>query len=141
MNEYISREKALKMLQMQLLDLEVDQDKGEYSELCENRGARDALDNAIYDIRTIKAADVQPVSQWISVEDKLPIEKDIVLCYVHSTTGEGNCLGTLRNGEFWLLQVDGKQLSFPCLHLKVTHWMPLPKPPKECEVKMDGDVK
>lgn len=61
MDEYISRETALKKLQMQLLDLEAGQDKGEYSELCENRGARDALDEAIYDIRTLKAADVQPV--------------------------------------------------------------------------------
>ena len=61
MDEYISREMAVKKLQMQLLNLEADQDKGEYSELCENRGARDALDEAIYAIRTIKAADVQPV--------------------------------------------------------------------------------
>ena len=61
MDEYISREMAIKKLQMQLLNLEADQDKGEYSELCENRGARDALDEAIYAIRTIKAADVQPV--------------------------------------------------------------------------------
>lgn len=59
--EYISKDKTLKKLQMQLLDLEADQDKGEYSELCENRGARDALDEAIYDIRAIKGEDVQPV--------------------------------------------------------------------------------
>lgn len=67
MDEYISREAALKKIQMQLLDLEADQDKGEYSELCENRGARDALDEAIYDIRTLKAADVQPVKhgRWL----------------------------------------------------------------------------
>lgn len=63
MAEYISRETVLKKLQMQLLDLEADQDKGEYSELCENRGARDALDGAIYDIRTLKPADVQPVKR------------------------------------------------------------------------------
>ena len=69
MNDYISREVALKKLQMQLLDLEADQDKGEYSELCENRGARDALDDAIYDIRTLKPADVQPVKhgRWIGI--------------------------------------------------------------------------
>lgn len=79
--------------------------------------------------------DVQPVNQWISVEDKLPIEQGPVLCYAHSTTGEGICLGTLRNGEFWLLQVDGKQFSFPYLHLKVSHWMPLPEPPKDGERK------
>jgi len=69
--EYISREAVLKKLQMQLLDLEADQDKGEYSELCENRGARDALDEAIYDIRTLKTADVQPVKhgKWEEVTD------------------------------------------------------------------------
>lgn len=81
--------------------------------------------------KNTKVADVQPESRWISVEDKLPIEQGPVLCYARSTTGEGNCriLGTLRNGEFWFLQVDGTQLSFPCLNLKVTHWMPLPDPP------------
>lgn len=65
--EYISKDKTLKKLQMQLLDLEADQDKGEYSELCENRGARDALDEAINDIRAIKGEDVQPVkhAKWI----------------------------------------------------------------------------
>lgn len=75
MEEYINRETALKKLQMQLLNLEIDQDKGEYSELCENRGARDALDEAIYDIRTIKAADVQPIKhgRWI-------VEHFIAIC-------------------------------------------------------------
>ena len=68
---------------------------------------------------------------WISCEDRLPIEQGPVLCYARSTTGEGNyrILGTLRNGEFWFLQVDGTQLSFPNLCLEVTHWMPLPDPP------------
>lgn len=60
--EYISKDKTLKKLQMQLLDLEAGQDKGEYSELCENRGARGALDEAINDIRKIKGEDVQPLS-------------------------------------------------------------------------------
>jgi len=117
---------------MQLLDLEVDQDKGEYSELCENRGARDALDEAIYNIRTLKTADVQPVDRWISVKDRLPENHKLVLCYAQSTTGEGCCyiLGTLSNDEFWFLQAyDGHHLSFPNLHLVVTHWQPLPEPP------------
>lgn len=71
MAEYIEREAALKRLQMQLLNLEIDQDKGDYSELCENRGARDALDEAIYDIRTLKAADVQPAKRgkWLIKEN------------------------------------------------------------------------
>lgn len=83
------------------------------------------------DIELIDYLRTMPQNRWISVEDKLPIEQGPVLCYARSTTGEGNyrILGTLRNGEFWFLQVDGTQHSFPCLHLKVTHWMPLPDPP------------
>ena len=78
------------------------------------------------------SADVQPVSQWISVKDRLPENHKLVLCYAQSTTGEGCCyiLGTLSNDEFWFLQAhDGHHLSFPNLHLVVTHWQPLPDPP------------
>lgn len=73
------------------------------------------------------------MDKWISTKNRLPIEQGPVLCYARSTTGEGNyrILGTLRNEEFWFLQVDGTQLSFPNLCLEVTHWMPLPDPPKE----------
>ena len=122
MDEYISREETVKAF--------CEKCKGYYDGHCIHRGECD-----IDVIKTAPAADVQPVNQWISVEDKLPIEQGPVLCYARSTTGEGNyrILGTLRNGEFWFLQVDGTQLSFPCLHLKVTHWMPLPKPPKDGE--------
>lgn len=80
----------------------------------------------------IPAADVQPVNHWISVKDRLPENHKLVLCYAQSTTGEGCCyiLGTLSNDEFWFLQAhDGHHLSFPNLHLVVTHWQPLPEPP------------
>lgn len=82
--EYISKDKTLKKLQMQLLDLEADQDKGEYSELCENRGARDALDVAINDIRTIKGEDVQPVKRGRCVVDNEGYERCSV-CNEHET--------------------------------------------------------
>ena len=141
MAEYISREAALKKLQMQLLDLEADQDKGEYSELCENRGARDALDEAIYDIRTLKAADVQPINPLVKVEERVPNVSGNYLCY-------------LSDGEFEVLYFDreieddeynndypfGIWNTYPsedggeCREwievLEVTHWQPLPKPPK-----------
>ncbi len=136
MDDSISREVALKKLQMQLLDLEVDQDKGEYSELCENRGARDALDGAIYAIRTLKAADVQPVDRWISVKDRLPEDNRPVLCCVSDTTGEGRTyvIGSCENSEFWFLKIgDNKRFSFPYMQIKVTHWMPLPELPRDGE--------
>ena len=91
MNDYISKEMALKKLQMQLLDLEADQDKGEYSELCENRGARDALDEAIYDIRAIKPADVQPVKhgRWIIADD---VEHFIAVCSECGRIEDSRCI-------------------------------------------------
>lgn len=93
MDEYISRETAVKKLQMQLLNLEADQDKGEYSELCENRGARDALDEAIYDIRTIKAADVQPVKRgfWKALMMSEETGWDLSLTGGHDTVCEYVC--------------------------------------------------
>lgn len=122
MNEYISREAVLKKLQMQLLDLEADQDKGEYSELCENRGARDALDEAIYDIRTLKAADVQPVDRWISVDDELPKEWYEVLAYSEMGKIEK---AIYVNGRWKLSAFLGETVE------DVTHWQPLPEPPKD----------
>ena len=128
---------AIKHLNEKKKDFESIREKAEYiekAELIKKLCLETAVGYCSPTIKTIKefpVADVQPVNQWISVEDKLPIEQGPVLCYARSTTGEGNyrILGTLRNGEFWFLQVDGTQLSFPCLHLKVTHWMPLPDPP------------
>lgn len=74
---------------------------------------------------------------WISCEDRLPSENTLVLCYARSTTGEGNSyfLGALALGEFWFLKVnDIGHVSCPVLHWEVTHWQPLPEPPK------DGDT-
>lgn len=129
MNEYISREMAVKKLQMQLLNLEADQDKGEYSELCENRGARDALDEAIYDIRTIKAVDVQPVNQWISVKDRLPKPEKEVLVWYRYTWGAG--FTAYRFGiSRWYSNI--KRWYEGCLpkDIEVLYWQSLPEPPK-----------
>jgi len=124
MDDYISREAALKKLQMQLLDLEADQDKGEYSELCENRGARDALDEAIYDIRTLKAADVQPINRWIKADESLPVYGGMVLICDKSKN--------IRLGIYtdmgWCSQFGNPMMC------KITHWQSLPEPPK------DGDT-
>lgn len=68
------------------------------------------------------------MKDWISVNDRLP-EKDVnVLCYTHGDIVEGylcsndnvfkpeiDCIGYMQND---VMVID------------VTHWMPLPEPPK-----------
>ena len=73
------------------------------------------------------------IDSWISCKDRLPSENTLVLCYARSTTGEGNgyFLGAIVHGEFWFLKVnDIGHVSCPVLHWEVTHWQPLPEPPK-----------
>ena len=67
----------------------------------------------------------QPLSDWISVKDKLPNDIDRVLCYVEEITDLGkshfiwNCAYNPAHG----FSGQGKDGI-------VTHWMPLPEAPK-----------
>ena len=67
MAEYIERKKLVNSLKMWLMDLENDMDKGDYGELSENKGAREALESCICEIEEQPAADVQPVihAKWV----------------------------------------------------------------------------
>lgn len=67
------------------------------------------------------------VQEWISVEDRLPEEK--VNCIVHYR--HAYC----DNDGYWAIGFccyDGEKFLFDPAY-KVTHWMPLPEPPKEVE--------
>ena len=64
------------------------------------------------------------VQEWISVEDRLPEEK--VNCIVHYK--HAYC----DNDDYWAIGIcfyDGEKFQIG-LAYKVTHWMPLPAPPK-----------
>ena len=64
------------------------------------------------------------VQEWISVEERLPEEK--VNCVVHYK--HAYC----DNDDYWEIGIcfyDGKKFQFDSAY-KVTHWMPLPQPPK-----------
>ena len=64
------------------------------------------------------------VQEWISVDDRLPEEK--VNCIVHYK--HAYC----DNDDYWEIGIcfyDGEKFQMD-LSYKVTHWMPLPKPPK-----------
>lgn len=76
-------------------------------------------------IEQITAEDVQPVNQWISVKDRLPDEgASVLIC-----TNEGIRSVSARYGNrFFITIVEAFTVD------TVTHWMPLPEPPK------DGDT-
>jgi hypothetical protein len=67
MAEYIEKKKLVNSLKMRLMDLENDMDKGEYGELCENKGAREAVESCICEVEEQPTADVQPEihAYWI----------------------------------------------------------------------------
>lgn len=64
------------------------------------------------------------VQEWISVDDRLPEEK--VTCIVHYK--HAYC----DNDDYWAIGIcfyDGEKFRIGYAY-KVTHWMPLPEPPK-----------
>ena len=64
------------------------------------------------------------VQEWISVKDRLPEEK--VNCIVHYK--HAYC----DNDDYWAIGFcfyDGEKFRID-LSYKVTHWMPMPQPPK-----------
>lgn len=62
--------------------------------------------------------------EWISVKDRLPNEKiNCIVHYKHSYCD---------NDDYWAIGVsffDGNKFQIGVTY-KVTHWMPLPEPPK-----------
>ena len=65
------------------------------------------------------------VQEWISVKERLPQEKvDCIVHYKHAYCD---------NDGYWAIGIcfnDGEKFQINPAY-KVTHWMPLPEPPKE----------
>lgn len=126
MAEYISKQKVLDYLNGYLHSL------GEDADTLFNRGQRRALTNSIQDILAVKASDVQPINQWISCKDKMPEDNTSVLFvyvsengvksvhYGYHTTIRGIYSGWSKTSGGWEYSDED-----------VTHWQPLPEPPKE----------
>lgn len=99
-------------------DIELHKDALAYiKQLEEDRKERDILAEAYQELEAN-----QP--KWISVEERLPKHKQVVLAYVDP------CLEIVQLDAFdemWKTDVGWFKLD------SVTHWMPLPAPPKEDE--------
>ena len=85
---------------------------------------------AIDQMPTISPDDARGVGKWISVEERLPEPYQNVLTCAQKLFGVDRLLVygidyTLDNGE-WACGGESYKTM-------VTHWMPLPEPPKEVE--------
>lgn len=124
----MTREEAIKMLNFLAIDTtgNLAGEQGDDAEFLVR--VVDALDMAIAALREQCniATNLQPEAnscKWISVEDRLPddsfLEKEIIICILN------------RFGE---RRVDTKKflgVHSALWNNDITHWMPLPKPPKE----------
>ena len=119
-----------------------------YADLCEESEILDGFnrDNPAYCSVFLNSADVAPVQKWISVKDRLPEmgehyqSEDVLVCidyrpddpdttqdsYVSIDHVDFNCFG---QGEFSCERDDPRD-GEPSPYF-VTHWMPIPEPPKE----------
>ena len=69
--------------------------------------------------------------EWISVDERLPELSTLVICYCNNgfiNSGYLNYPGTKDNFN---LCSTGLLKYFSCGSETVTHWMPMPEPPKE----------
>jgi hypothetical protein len=94
----------------------------------------ESITEMIYELEnSIESADVQPISQWISVKDRLPNDGERVLIYVPKTQNKYYVATfyTLRDEIKFAMNIYG--MSYCWYANDVTHWQPLPEPPKDGE--------
>ena len=121
MNEYISKEKAIKELR-EVYENEYPTASGDFDEY-----ASHDVPNVL---RNIPSADVQPVKQWISVDDKLPDTVDDCLVWYSCDTAFGKSKSV---GISFCSRYDWYKKHLNGDNIVVLYWMPLPEPPKDGE--------
>ena len=92
-------------------------------------------------LRELDAKEKQkPMTEWISVKDRLPDDEQEVLVIAHGWDGRLVYVGSHKRVEAqksWLTGITNKSSEWSLWgwsYLKepmVTHWLPMPEPPKE----------
>lgn len=83
--------------------------------------ARENANAACYMWEWIYRAELEKKAAWVSVKDRLPEDYQRVLCLFESGTMEVSFRASVKGFCYEGFKQTGK----------VTHWMPLPEPPKE----------
>ena len=88
-----------------------------------------ATDNPVGDKLTPTAKDTNVPSKWIPVTERLPDRDGQYLCNYHF--GEHRAMTFTRVLDYYATdKVPHFQHTLGDITMKVTHWMPLPAPPK-----------
>ena len=72
---------------------------------------------AIEALKKENGVTVQEVQEWISVKDRLPEQGEEAICIA-------------ADGDMMIGKYTEWGWMFPCYFEDLTHWMPLPQPPK-----------
>lgn len=75
-------------------------------------------DMIIQDLRRENAELRASAPKWISVEDMLPEQGEEAICIA-------------ADGDMMIGKYTEWGWMFPCYFEELTHWMPIPQPPKE----------
>ena len=121
-DEYISREATVDAIK-KIYCPQCDSYNGVMCRACEHMDDMDIIEN-------MQAADVQPVNQWISVDDKLPEWDNTVLVWYASDTLFGVSEGyglSWYHGSWRVNDLNGE-------NIRIFYWQYLPEKPK------DGDT-
>lgn len=71
--------------------------------------------------------------KWISVKDRLPEDDVDVIVYAVSNNGDCTIVITFHTHNLYGFNIEGwaSPWQYFYRHYTITHWMPLPEPPKE----------
>ena len=90
-------------------------------------------DTSPYDLAEALCDEGYRKQEWISVDERLPDNRRVVLIACKGTTIGGAAPIAIGSycGGFWLIaDADGTAYLTKYMHIVVTHWMPLPEQPK-----------
>ena len=84
---------------------------------------QDKLAQAVVNMCIEEIDKMEPAQKWIPVTERLPEKEGRYLCVVR----------IVKSGAVYVQMMNGDRYGFSLEHIyndDVTHWMPLPEPPK-----------